>query len=336
MESLISIIIPVYNVALYLREALDSVINQTYKNLEIIIVDDGSTDESGLICDEYTFDPRVKVIHQENQGLSGARNTGLDIMQGEYVSFLDPDDAFRPEMLQIMLDAIQKYDADLAVCGYSTCWTEGRLDNKNNNKKNYYNDKVELFDSIDAQRRILAGRMNVVVWNKLYKKYLWDNLRFPVGHVYEDLRVIFYILEKANSVLTIPEVLVYHRKRKGSITATNTGKNNYDCFISHKKKLNYVETHTPAVFSSKDVIMCREQLARILTIRYGECIYRKQCSHEKYICKKEAVSQWNALKGEKIGFKLKITYVLFKYAPFLIFPARKLWQFIKRISGKRI
>jgi glycosyltransferase involved in cell wall biosynthesis len=98
MVNLVSVIIPVYNVAPFLRESLDSVINQTYTDLEIIIIDDGSTDSSGLICNEYTMDCRVKVVHQSNGGLSVARNIGLDIFRGDYVTFLDPDDVFMPDM----------------------------------------------------------------------------------------------------------------------------------------------------------------------------------------------------------------------------------------------
>ena len=113
-DPLISIIIPVYNVAPYIREALDSAVNQSYKNLEIISIDDGATDESGQICDEYKTDPRLTVIHQKHQGPGKARNTGLDIATGEYIAFLDPDDAYHPDFIQLMLGAIE--DADIIEC----------------------------------------------------------------------------------------------------------------------------------------------------------------------------------------------------------------------------
>ena len=113
---MVSVIIPVYNVLPYIKESIESVINQTYKDLEIIIVDDGSDDGSELVCDIYKKDPRVKVVHQKNQGLSGARNTGLDISTGDYIAFLDSDDAFYPEMIQTMLEGIEKSKADIVVC----------------------------------------------------------------------------------------------------------------------------------------------------------------------------------------------------------------------------
>ena len=130
MGPLVSVIVPVYNVLPYLREALDSVINQTYKNLEILIVDDGSTDGSGEVCDEYLSDPRVIVIHQENKGLSGARNTGLDRMTGEYVAFIDSDDAFKPEMIERMLETITRNKAEMSICGYYACETNSHMTEK--------------------------------------------------------------------------------------------------------------------------------------------------------------------------------------------------------------
>ena len=117
---LVSVIIPVYNVVPYLQQSIESVIKQTYTNLDIIIVDDGSTDGSGRTCDNYQkLDSRIIVIHQENRGLSGARNTGLDIAQGEYIAFLDPDDMMLPNMIEETVHNISRFDAGIAVCGYS-------------------------------------------------------------------------------------------------------------------------------------------------------------------------------------------------------------------------
>ena len=118
---LVSVIIPVYNVAPYLEEALESVINQSYNNLEILVIDDGSTDGSEIICEEYAArDKRIRVIHQVNGGLSDARNTGLDLAAGEYIAFLDPDDAYRPDMIAVMLGALLRNQADISICSYST------------------------------------------------------------------------------------------------------------------------------------------------------------------------------------------------------------------------
>lgn len=127
-EPLVSVIVPVFNVKPYLNEALDSVINQTYKNLEIILVDDGSTDGSGEICDEYSaHDKRFVVIHQENKGLSCARNTGLDLMKGELVAFIDSDDAYCPEFIRTMVDAMNHEKADVVMCKTAIIRTTKKL-----------------------------------------------------------------------------------------------------------------------------------------------------------------------------------------------------------------
>ena len=127
MNPLVSVIIPVYNVAPYLREALDSVIGQTYHNLEILIIDDGSTDGSESICDEYKSDARVTVIHQKNGGLSNARNTGLDLAQGEFVCFLDPDDAYDTFFVERLIAPMISDHHDIAVCRFSVYKTTGRM-----------------------------------------------------------------------------------------------------------------------------------------------------------------------------------------------------------------
>ena len=124
---LVSVIVPVYNVLPYLRESLDSVINQTYKDLEIIIVDDGSTDGSDAVCEEYAKDSRVKVIHQKNHGLSAARNVGLDIARGDYIAFLDSDDVYLPDMIQTMVEGIQKSQADVVVCGFIRVYSKKNI-----------------------------------------------------------------------------------------------------------------------------------------------------------------------------------------------------------------
>ena len=160
---LVSVIIPVYNVAPYLREALDSVIYQTYTNLEILVIDDGSTDGSGAICDEYARrDSRIRVVHQENKGLSTARNIGLDMMTGDIVAFLDSDDAFDHRMVEVMLN--EMHHADIAVCGFSVHRGMMRMHPKESRNRR------RILSRTEALREIMNGRMETAPWNKLYKK----------------------------------------------------------------------------------------------------------------------------------------------------------------------
>ena len=231
MIPLVSVIVPVYNVYPYLREALNSVIGQTWYNLEILIIDDGSTDGSGEVCDEYLVDPRVKVIHQENYGLSEARNRGLELLSGEYLVFLDSDDAFDYDMIRSMMEVITRTKADCVVCDYAVVQTEGLLlksrKGKRNTRKELSLTKKDVFVGM------LEGTFAISVWNKLYKANLWQNIRFPSGCNYEDIQTIPYILDQCNQIMIYPETLVYHRKRKHSINQSNSDKNIQDLLNSY-------------------------------------------------------------------------------------------------------
>lgn len=207
---LITVIIPVYNVERYIRQCLDSVINQTYKDLEIILIDDGSEDNSGKICDEYqSRDSRIKVIHKENGGQAEARNIGLDMMQGEYVAFVDSDDFIELDMYENMYLQIKRNNADCVVCGYNKC-VEEKIQGyklKNNvttGKKilnNYFEDLWEFW---------------YVVWNKLYKKSVFKDNRFYVGKKHEDNFISHRILYASNVVVCMEKIYYNYIVREGS------------------------------------------------------------------------------------------------------------------------
>ena len=180
MESsgLVSVIIPVFNVRSYLAEALDSVLNQTYTKLEIIIIDDGSTDGSATICDEYvTKDQRIRVVHQENKGLSGARNTGLDMMTGEAVAFLDSDDAFYPRFVESMIDEMNRSGTDLVICDYTVWHTFGRMEPLNRCYQGRPHTSIGqgVYDRVSALQFLAEGAYSHYSWNKL--KLPTPNLR---------------------------------------------------------------------------------------------------------------------------------------------------------------
>jgi glycosyltransferase involved in cell wall biosynthesis len=178
-EHKISIIVPVYNVEKYLRRCIDSIINQSYKNLEIIIINDGSLDKSGEICDYYSNeDSRVLVIHQENKGLSGARNSGLKIASGNYIGFVDSDDWIEPEMYKAMLDTLEKHDVDIVEC--------------NIHEATEVNDTIErsgsliMEDRLQALKRIIKNQ-DFSVWRRLYHKKLLQGISFVEGKNSEDV-----------------------------------------------------------------------------------------------------------------------------------------------------
>ena len=209
MGDLISVIIPVYKVEDYLPRCVDSVLAQTYTNLEIFLVDDGSPDNCGKLCDEYAArDQRIKVIHKKNGGLSDARNAALDVCSGEYISFVDSDDYVSEDFIESLYHAIVRFDAKLAVCGVV------RFDESGNTSVNYEPSKEE--------KCVTGLEMAETVWrpsacNKLYHKSLFQNLRYPYGKLYEDLFIYHDILSQLETVSFTGKVSYYYFNRPVSI-----------------------------------------------------------------------------------------------------------------------
>jgi exopolysaccharide biosynthesis predicted pyruvyltransferase EpsI len=215
-QPLISVIVPIHKVEPYLRKCVDSIINQTYQNLEIILVDDGSPDGCGAICDEYAEkDSRVRVIHKPNGGLSSARNAGIDIAAGEWLGFVDSDDYCMPEMYEKLYNAAKSADADMVICGYTYVDEQGLP--VMNKGFGVINDLVLTGD--DALHR-LCERGNAVwvtAFNKLYKYRLLNAVRFPEGRIHEDEFTIHHFFDKCNRVVSISDSLYNYVQRDSSI-----------------------------------------------------------------------------------------------------------------------
>ena len=213
MEKLISIIVPVYKVEKHLCQCIDSIINQTYKNLEIILVDDGSPDCCPKICDEYSKkDKRIKVIHKENGGLSSARNAGLDIASGEYISFIDSDDYISEKFIEVLYDLCEKNECDISECDFIKFEDIVKLNEVGKSVVIYTNDEIQnkLYE--------IEGYKHIVVWNKLYKRYLYEKLRFPIGKINEDeyctYKAFFYC---KTQIAYTTQQLYYYRNNSESI-----------------------------------------------------------------------------------------------------------------------
>lgn len=335
MKPLVSVIIPVFNVLPYLREALDSVINQTYKNLEILIVDDGSTDGSGEVCDEYLSDPRVIVIHQENKGLSGARNTALDRMTGEYVAFLDSDDAFMPEMIEKTLEAITRSKAEMSVCGYFACETNSQMTEKDVTKhRSLIFEKEQLISPAQALNSIITGNCDWYAWNKLYSRTIWETVRFPEGDNYEDLRIMCLLIEQCRQIVTVPNAQVYYRLRAGSITNRQTEKNLRDYLLAIHAVEDFIRKHKPAGFSQESVHSFREFHARILSNKYAALKRNPHSTQAVARFRKEILLRWKQIEGTPCQLQSRITRFLFLHAPALLLPAQSCWLNGKKLLGK--
>lgn len=213
---LISVVIPVYKVEAYISECIDSVLEQTYHNLEIILVNDGSPDSCPQICDEYAKqDSRIKVIHKENGGLSDARNAGLEIATGKWVSFIDSDDWIEPEFISTLLDTAKSNDADISVCAYTKVYEGG------SSVKISADEDLKVMSSTQAMQDLFTYKKygGVMTWNKLYKtKIFIDNkIKFPVGKIHEDNFTTYKTYYYANKIAYIDTPLVNYRQRDDSI-----------------------------------------------------------------------------------------------------------------------
>ncbi len=207
----VSVIVPVYNVEPYLHRCVDSLTGQTLTDIEIILVDDGSTDRSGAICDEYAaMDARIRVVHQENAGLSEARNAGIDRARADYLMFVDSDDWVEPDFCRIPYDIAREQQADLVMFQY-------RYVKYGKEKKRRYSIKDGLKTQEEALHLIFgcAGR---VAWNKLYYRELFREKRYPEGMVYEDVFLTPVLVHEANRVFYSSAVLYNQEYREGSIT----------------------------------------------------------------------------------------------------------------------
>ena len=208
----ISVIVPVYNTEQYLNECIDSILKQSFRDFELILVDDGSTDQSGMICDAYgKNDPRVVVIHQKNAGAASARNRGLDAARGDYIAFIDSDDAINSSYLQKLYHAIMTNQADISICQWNKSYNNLYEDEKANGV-----DKVMSGREISIARFDQTGEVSVAPWSKLISRILLKNLRFPEGKYCEDQAVIPYVLYSASRVALIRDKLYYYRIRSDS------------------------------------------------------------------------------------------------------------------------
>ena len=213
-NELISVIVPVFNVEKYLNKCLSSVVCQTHKNLEIILIDDGSTDSSGKLCDEWALkDSRIKVVHKQNGGLSSARNEGLNIATGNFIAFVDSDDHIEPDMIETLLKNLRANDSDICICSFVMEDEQGEI----------VSDCKPLISQTSPGKEALKWLSEprqdryCVAWNKLYKKELFDEIRFPLGLIHEDQWIAHYVFFNAKKITCIPDVLYHYLIRSNSI-----------------------------------------------------------------------------------------------------------------------
>lgn len=316
---LVTVILPVYNVASYLEEALDSVINQTYKNLEIIIIDDGSTDGSGDICEEYAKkDGRIRLIHQPNKGLSASRNVALRIMTGEALVFLDSDDAYTEGFVKSMTETMLREKADLVICKYSVHDNIGRMKQKEMDKF-YPSINYGFYNRNEALRALSEGEINHSIWNKLYDVKLWENIFFPEGKVYEDIATTFHIISRCKTVFVIEESLYLHRNRNDSISSTLSKSNIVDYIEAYSHFEHYIRINIPNVFSEQQLQKCiyshlKRMMGYSISILLHRDVYQKDLY---YVLRKNLLEIGSNIDIKDCGFRTRICRWMICYCPWL-------------------
>ena len=300
----ISVIIPVYNVEKYLKRCLDSVINQTYKNLEIILVDDGSTDSSGRICDEYAKkDKRIIIIHKENGGLSDARNKGLDICTGDYISFIDSDDWIEINYFEILLEKILCNYNDISCCDYLR--TDKYITYTN------FNEKIKIKEcyGIDILKIFLEKEL-VSAWAKLFKKEIFEDLRFPIGKINEDIATIFIAFSKANRIVNINRKLYFYYKNTSSITKSKFTAKNLDLLTAWEEVVKLSKRYPENIQSLAEFRLRKAYFSLLGVIAYYGMEYTQENIEIKnYIFKKFKENYILLLKSNLISFNRKIAII---------------------------
>ncbi|MBY9080233.1 glycosyltransferase [Paenibacillus sp. HN-1] len=213
MQPEISIIVPFYNVENYIRKCVESILAQSFKDFELILIDDGSPDNCSAICEEYAArDERIKLMHKPNGGLSDARNFGLDVAAGKYIGFIDSDDWITPNMFEVLHREITRHEADIAIsCHYSEL--DGQAERVND-----FGQTAVLNNSEAIEEIIVDGRIKSYAWDKLYRRELFDTVRFPVGVTFEDILTTYKLFVQATKVVLVNEPTYYYVKRGDSIT----------------------------------------------------------------------------------------------------------------------
>lgn len=245
-DLLISIIVPIYNIEDYLSKCLESIINQSYKETEIILIDDGSTDNSYLICKKYKLkDKRIKIVHKKHGGLSSARNLGLEMATGELISFVDGDDYLELDFYEKLKKNMDQYNSDISICNYYVD------DNDKIRSTNINNANLFTFEN---EMKFLFINTSVA-WNKLYKKKIFDSIRYPEGKFYEDIFIICHLLDKSNRISYEPLPLYHYVQRNNSIVHTFS--------INHFDKVDAINNNILFLYNKKCYDLALEEKNRM-------------------------------------------------------------------------
>ena len=257
---MISIIVPIYNVSLFLSQCLDSILSQTYKDLEIILVDDGSTDNSSIICDEYAEkDVRIKVIHKINGGLSDARNVGVKNAHGEWVFFVDADDWIKDNAIEVLYDFAVEKDCDLVQGNFYYAYHDYLLYRCVTQEEH----NMHILDRSESMKELIINdRIKNFAWGKLYRISLIEDFEFPVGKYFEDSFWQHLVVNKIKRYGMVDEPLYYYRQRDGSISSKMSERFD-DLIEGYKLRLDFIKQNYPQYYD-----LMKIQFQKIVELKY--------------------------------------------------------------------
>lgn len=310
MNDLISVVIPVYNVEKYINECLESILNQTYKNLEIILVDDGTKDNCDKICDQYALkDKRIKVIHKKNGGLSDARNKGIEQATGKYITFIDSDDSVTIDYIEYLYNLIKKSDTDISICAHTVIAPQ-----KNINFGKNYTDKI-LTKEECLKRMLCEEGFSVSAWAKMYKLDLFNNISFPKAKLCEDNGTTYKLIDKCTKISYGHESKYNYYRRAGSIMKSNFNLKKIDLIELSDEMCNYLEKYKSLESAiNKKRFTCRCSILRQISESKNDKNYKE------LIKKIQLEIKRINLKGNKLLttrdkvalYSLKLGYLPFK------------------------
>ena len=336
IQPLLSVIVPCYNVEQYVDKCISSITGQTYSNLEILLVNDGSADQTGKMCDAWQErDARIRVIHKQNEGLSYARKTGIEHATADYVTFVDSDDWIDADMYARMMQALLSTGSDIAQCGYCHAGEDGRIETPPPIQK------IEVFGRKEGVLMLLEDKAwKSFMWNKIFRKKLFEQIVFPKGFYFEDFFIAHFLFHHASQSVYLNDVYYFYYQRTGSIfnvenVQKTTIRNShwamayYDRYLFVKQHPQYHE----ALPNVKRRMLYRGLIFLRNLVDYPDILPDKAYSRQARLLKSVPLSY------RDIPFLLKIDFLILKiapcwYKPFYKLIYRHLTRFIRRFSGK--
>ncbi|MBO6126775.1 MAG: glycosyltransferase [Clostridia bacterium] len=302
----VSVIIPVFNVENYLERCLKSVTCQTFKDIEIIIINDGSTDKSFDICKKFAeSDKRIILISQKNSGVSAARNAGINISTGKYLSFVDSDDFIAPDMIEFLINNLEKNNADIATCGMYDCY----IQNNNKIKKicNKNKNKFGIIDSRGALQEIfINGKVSLFIYDKLYKRELFDNLRFSENMIYEDAEIMPKIITRANKIFYSFLPKYYYLRHENSLTSSKFREKDLDIIKVSKENLEFIKNNYNFALKQAEFRFFWSHLALIDKMIWSDANFQEFKNILKFVKK----NKFSIISNKYFTLKRKMLFVL--------------------------